>query len=279
MRPGPHAKCLPKMPNPPSALAETVTRTLRDLIEGPADDRKLQTALRLLAKWRSQMIDATVERKSGSKVLFGPFKGMDYGVRAAEGARAARLIGVYEASLAPVIEEIVRRAYPLVIDVGAAEGYYAVGLARRMPGARVLARDESEAAQALCGELARRNGVEDRVEIGGRIGHADLDICAAQPTLVLCDIEGAEDDLLDPEKAPGLRAADLLVEVHEAMKPGLTARLVDRFRPTHRITALGRHVDDRGLPAWMEGLSDLDRLLALWEWRSGPTPWLWMERR
>jgi hypothetical protein len=27
----------------------------------------------------------------------------------------------------------------------------------------------------------------------------------------------------------------------------------------------------------MQELSDLDRLLALWEWRSGPTPWLWME--
>lgn len=267
------------MPSSPSALAETVTQTLRALIEGPADDRKLQMALRLLAKWRSQLIDISVERNSGSKVLFGPFKGMDYGVRASEGARAARLIGVYEASLAPVIEEIVRRAYPLVIDIGSAEGYYAVGLARRMPATRVLARDESDAARRLCAELAQRNGVAGRVEIGGRIGHADLGICASQPTLVLCDIEGAEDDLLDPVQAPGLRAADILVEVHEAMKPGLTARLMDRFAPTHRITAIGRHVDDRGLPAWMERLSDLDRLLALWEWRSGPTPWLWMERK
>jgi hypothetical protein len=33
------------------------------------------------------------------------------------------------------------------------------------------------------------------------------------------------------------------------------------------------------LPEWMEGLSDMDRLLALWEWRTGPTPWLWMQRR
>ena len=31
------------------------------------------------------------------------------------------------------------------------------------------------------------------------------------------------------------------------------------------------------LPAWMEELPDLDRLIALWEWRSGPTPWLWMQ--
>jgi len=25
-------------------------------------------------------------------------------------------------------------------------------------------------------------------------------------------------------------------------------------------------------------LGDLDRLLLLWEWRSTPTPWLWMRR-
>jgi hypothetical protein len=29
----------------------------------------------------------------------------------------------------------------------------------------------------------------------------------------------------------------------------------------------------------MDTLSDFDRLIALWEWRIGPTPWLWMTRK
>ena len=50
-----------------------------------------------------------------------------------------------------------------------------------------------------------------------------------------------------------------------------------RFAATHRITQIDRKLDDAALPDWMEELSDLDRLLALWEWRGGPTPWLWLE--
>ena len=60
---------------------------------------------------------------------------------------------------------------------------------------------------------------------------------------------------------------------------GDARRLAARFAPTHRLRQIGRKLDDSGLPGWMENLSDLDRLLALWEWRAAPTPWLWMEKR
>ncbi|NEY91316.1 hypothetical protein [Tabrizicola oligotrophica] len=57
------------------------------------------------------------------------------------------------------------------------------------------------------------------------------------------------------------------------------AYVVKRFAATHKVTEIGRRLDDTGLPGWMEELSDLDRLIALWEWRAGPTPWLWMEKQ
>jgi hypothetical protein len=55
--------------------------------------------------------------------------------------------------------------------------------------------------------------------------------------------------------------------------------LAARFAPTHTVTRLDRQLDASTLPAWMEELSDLDRLIALWEWRGGPTPWLWMQHK
>jgi hypothetical protein len=63
------------------------------------------------------------------------------------------------------------------------------------------------------------------------------------------------------------------------MRPGLTAAIMHRFRATHAVTRIERRIDDSGLPGWMHGISDMDRLLAMWEWRAGPTPWLWMVRR
>ena len=55
---------------------------------------------------------------------------------------------------------------------------------------------------------------------------------------MLCDIEGAEQELLNPELAPALKVMDIIVESHECLIPGITQVLVDRFKETHQITLL-----------------------------------------
>lgn len=264
---------------PPSPFTIAATEALRKIASQEPDIAHLSAALRHLAKWRAELVTNTIVSRAGTVVQSGPFNGMDYALRATEGSGSARLLGAYEASLVPIIETIIARAYPLVIDIGSAEGYYAVGLARRMQGSRILARDENPAAQDRCRRLAALNGVADRVEIGGRMDHADFAVCLTQPTLILCDIEGAEATLLDPDAAPGLRQADILVECHDVMQPGLTDLLAQRFAATHSVTRIDRQIDAAALPAWMEEWPDLDRLIALWEWRGGPTPWLWMQAK
>lgn len=266
------------MAKPPSSLTVSITEAVQGILGGEPSPEKLHRALRHLSKWRVALLSNTMEARSGTSVMSGPFQGMDYVVHAAEGSRTARLIGAYEASLQPVIEAIIAKAPEVIVDIGSAEGYYAVGLARRLPRARVLARDANPKAQDLCRALATANGVADRVEVGGIFDHTDFALCETARTVVIVDIEGAEDLLLDPKAAPGLVQADILVECHDSLTPGISARLAARFAPTHKVTRIDRKLDDTGLPAWAEELSDLDRLLCLWEWRGGPTPWLWMER-
>ena len=71
---------------------------------------------------------------------------------------------------------------------------------------------------------------------------------------------------------------DLIVESHECLVAGITQTLIERFKPTHQIT-LVQDDGQRSLqaaPQWFANLAHLDQLLATWEWRSGPTPWLVM---
>ncbi|MFM7334422.1 MAG: hypothetical protein ACKO1H_08405 [Tabrizicola sp.] len=262
----------------PTALTDAVDARLAVIAQGAPGPARLEAQLRQLAKWRSQVLANTIAARMGDVVPAGPFAGMRYPVQASEGGRAPRLLGAYEASLHPILETVIARAYPQVIDIGAAEGYYAVGLARRMPGTTVHARDTDPRARALCTDLAKVNGVGPRVLVGPEVTHADLALCAHAETFILCDIEGAEGELLDPARAPELAQADILVEVHEGMRPGLLSTLTQRFAPSHRVTRIDRALRPDLLPDWAEGLSDLDRLLLLWEWRASPTPWLWMER-
>jgi len=55
--------------------------------------------------------------------------------------------------------------------------------------------------------------------------------------------------------------------------------------PDTRLFAFDTLVQDDGqrqlgnMPDWFKNLANLDQLLAVWEWRSGPTPWLAMRAK
>jgi ribosomal protein L11 methylase PrmA len=154
-------------------------------------------------------------------------------------------------------------------------------MARRMLNTQVFAFDLNPKAQEVCATLAKKNGVSDRVNVGALFRPEDFDKHANQKVMVLCDIEGAEKELLNPELAPGLKGMDLIVESHECLISGITQTLIDRFNNTHHITLVldngQRQLQDA--PQWFNNLAHLDQFLATWEWRSGATPWLVMKAK
>lgn len=240
---------------------------------------QLNAVLRRLGIWRSTLIANTFIRHHGVTILNGPFAGMQYVSAATEGALAPRLFGSYESELHPHLEALRGAQLECVIDIGCAEGYYAVGLARMLPAVTVHAHDISEHARAACAELAAKNGVTERVRIGGEFRPEDFQAFADRNTLVMMDAEGAEDDVLIPERAPALAGMRLIVETHDLFRRGVKQRLIERFSPTHDIVEVRQGPKTTPLPEWVSELNHLDQLLAYWEWRSGPTPWLVMTPR
>lgn len=242
---------------------------------------QLNSVLRLLSKWRSVLIQNTLLQHQGTVVMEGPLKGLNFLPQSAEGCHIAKLLGCYEQPLLPFIEEAIQADYPTILNIGCAEGYYAVGMALRMPNTKVLAFDLNPKAQETCIALATKNSVADRVSVGALFKPEDFANYVNQKVLVLCDIEGAERELLNPDIAPALRGMDIIMESHECLIPGITQEIINRFKDTHAISL----VEDNGqrqlqnAPKWFNNLAHLDQLLATWEWRSGPTPWLVMKAR
>ncbi len=264
------------------SLNANVGAQLRALaLEGADESARLNDSLRLLSKWRSVLIQRALLARQGTVVGAGPMKGLDFLSRSAEGCHVPKLLGTYEQPLHPHLEEAMAAEYDVVLNIGCAEGYYAVGLARRMPRSRVHAFDLDPQARTECAALAVKNGVADRVVVGALFSPEDFADHAGGRVLVLCDIEGGERALLDPAAAPALAGMDLIVEAHDCFDPGIADALTARFEPTHEIVRIEddgrRAVPDA--PRWFEQLSHLDQLLAVWEWRTGPTPWLIMKAR
>jgi hypothetical protein len=239
----------------------------------------LEGVLRLLAKWRSLLLQNTLIQQNGTTVHQGLLAGLKFLDQSSEGCHVAKLLGTYEQPLQGHVRELLDRGnYKTLINIGCAEGYYAVGLARTYPALISYAYDTDPRAREACKGLAAKNGVEDRVIIDALFAHKEFSKFSDINTLIFCDIEGAEKELLDPVIAPELSRLDIIVESHECLVPGVTELLIERFSATHDIT----RIDDDGMrlldamPPWFYKLAHLDQLLCIWEWRSGPTPWLVM---
>lgn len=262
---------------PPNDLNAKVLDELSLILNAPHLPRsKLDASLRLLAKWRSVLIQNTLLKELGPVVQAGPFSGMRYLQRVTEGCFAPKLLGSYESALHPYIESAIRTGYPTVVNLGSAEGYYAVGFARCMPRANVFAVDRDKSAREACQSLANINGVADRVTILADISAIERLLPSAESRcLVFCDIEGEEVNTIDPVRHVWLRKADIIVEVHEKRgETELMNILVSRFSDSHASNQVMGRTRDIVLPQTMDSWADLDRLLAVWEWRSSPTPWL-----
>jgi len=121
------------------------------------------------ARARSRDLLNALTAQHGFSVQSGPFAGMALIGRPgwSESDAQPMLLGVFESELHSLLEEGVAERPDVVVNIGSADGYYAVGLARRLPDARVHAFDSSETAGANCREAARLNGVDARVEVHG----------------------------------------------------------------------------------------------------------------
>jgi precorrin-6B methylase 2 len=241
-----------------------------------AEIDSLNDLLRTVSRWRSHVLANTFIHEQGARIWSGPFAGMEYVTQAAEGALIPRLLGTYESELHPHLTALVEQGLDCVIDVGCAEGYYAVGLARMAPQTTVYAYDIQERARLACADLAARNGVSERVIIGGEFAPDGFEAFAGRRVLVLVDAEGAELDILQPALSPVLGGMNVIVETHDLYRPGALLTMVERFAPTHDIVRVDQAPKVFDPPPWLHKLAHLDQLLAVWEWRAQPTPWLVM---
>jgi len=224
---------------------------------------------------------ARVALASRCRVLSGPFAGMRYPprfvVRQLFGGPYE--VGSFELELHPAVERILASGPRAIVNVGSAEGYYAVGLARRLPAARVLGFELDPGLRAAAAELAELNGVADRIELRGMCTPAELERAdPGAPAAVIMDCEGAESELADPGRVPWLAAATLVIELHPAIDAQVRERLERRLAPTHELEVVSTETrrassfDDVLRP--IRALRRIDRELLVAEYRDGPQDWL-----
>ncbi len=202
-------------------LAELISREAGIIIRKRGEEKFL--------KWRFNMRDI--------RVLGGPFGGMNYIYPLSRDTiYIPKILGAYESEMHPFVEAICKRGYDTIINIGAAEGYYAVGLAIRNSNTMIHAYEANERTRDDLVRNIDLNNVAARVVVHGKMTLEEMKaIQLNESTLVLCDCDGQEVPLIDPEKFKGLRKCDLLVELHEyeISGPTISELFQQRFSQSH----------------------------------------------
>jgi hypothetical protein len=260
-------------------------REKSDVAAGSGDFRPqgLQQSLPVAAQTRRSEINSALIQLHGLSVVSGPFVGMKLLVEATwgDGDLSPKLLGCYEAELHPAIAEAVSRDPRTVINIGCAEGYYAVGMALALPQARVYAFDSDEKGQAICRRAAAANQVSQRIMVAGTCGIETIRgiISQDERPLLIVDCEGAELQLLDPAQAPEILQCDMIIECHDFINSQITPTLLARFASSHNIETVFEGPRDPNKFVSLQDRGSLDRWLAVNENRPVMMNWLVCWRR
>lgn len=174
---------------------------------------------------------------NGVVVRWGPFAGLKLPPRAIlASSNCAALVGTYEMELHPWLESLGPGKYDRLLDIGSAEGYYAIGMALRTES-QVDAFDTASVARGLCRETATLNDVSHLVRVHSFCSRRVLLGLAGLRCFILSDCEGYETRLFSEEVIDALSRSDFVIELHDGAAPAGTTRelLKTRFRATHHV--------------------------------------------
>ncbi len=128
----------------------------------------------------------------------------------------SKLLGFYEQQNQDIFTQ---SSKPTLVDLGAADGYWGVGLVQAGHFERSICFEQKRRGRRVIQKTAAANGVSDKVSVFGTatrnsIDEALHDTHRPEELFFLIDIEGAEFDLLTFEFLSNYRASEFLIELH-----------------------------------------------------------------
>ncbi len=249
---------------------------------GPRDGARVNLRQLVPSSLRpSALFHRVAKAETSLRIAGGPFRGVHYAERAVWGAYVPKLTGTYERELHHAVEELIAAKPRTLVDIGGAEGYYAIGLLSRLPDARMVVYEQLAEGRAAISQLANKNAVVSRLDLRETCTPAAITQLAASTPIdgLIIDVEGAEWDLLTPEVIASLRNARLLIETHDFNRAGVTEHLSRLIEPSHHVTRLEQQPRSAGEFPWLAPLvATLPRVVekyALNEFRPPENRWLW----
>ena len=168
-------------------------------------------------------LGARLENQLGCRLVqYGPFKGM----RLSQGSTWTRaelpsmLLGMYEKEVVQALVNLSRRKGGTFVNVGAGDGYFAIGALFSGLFSRTVCFEMSPRSRDVIVDTAELNEVGASLDVFGLADKSFLDKIEAvkefvfENSVFLFDIEGSEIELIDSWTLERMAEATLVIETH-----------------------------------------------------------------
>lgn len=175
-------------------------------------------------------------------VLSGLFCGTKLEFTDSGAGIVSKLAGTYELELHPALSAAIGRKPEVVVNIGAAEGFYVSALARKLPNSQIIAFEAMDSWHPHLQRNIKINGVKSFCDLRGFCSVNDFEhlICelGSKSSFVLMDIEGGEFDLITHSIMQKSKHIEFLVEIHDWNSPQKGDNLVALLRKTHEVSII-----------------------------------------
>lgn len=217
-------------------------------------------------------------------VAYGPFEGLnlDRDVWWGRYDLTTKMLGVYEEHVTAKLCELLKKTNGPFVDIGAADGYFALGVAVGRLAKQVYAYEISAEGRQKLSRNIHLNGCEDGVTVEAEANYESIArlVDVHENIVGLIDIEGAEYGFLDARMLELMRNSRLIVELHPwLVEDGIEKekRMLNLAEDFFRVSFIERETYNPNGFSELQEFSDHERLLAFSEGRKRNMKWLVLE--
>ena len=216
-------------------------------------------------------------KKNNFIVQNGVFKNLKINkdVTWGRGDIASKIYGFYENKIQEKLKEIKK---PILIDIGAADGFFAIGCLYSKLSKYCYAFEQNEISRLALHKTAEINKVANQISIMGKVDNQsflsslpnDLEL---SKTVILCDIEGEEYNFFSETILKKLKKCNLIIEIHNESSNSKETALLKLTKKYFNVNVLLDNNKDMSEINILHNLNDIDRNLISCEGRSYIGKW------
>ena len=214
----------------------------------------------------------------GSTVQYGPFKDMKIGKMKSwelEHGLITKILGTYEEQILNILIKFSKKNNTF-IDIGAADGFYVVGMAFKKIFKNIYAFEVNSKSREVIKLNHKLNNCKQNIKIKGEAKYLSLKriINKKKKCTILIDIEGAEFDLLSIKVLKLLKDCHIVCELHLFYGKKKYYELIKNAKKIFHCKLIKRKSYNLNKFKELDNFNDNERLLALSEGRKDNQEWL-----